>query len=172
MTFAIHSIDTRWIKHSCFQEANTTFRMLLNESTRRLKLLLKKLGNCIERARPYYDATEVAKKAQVECQKAAVSFRKANGRLVSTACWSIRGWYFLLIEIHAAAKETVALAEHRFMSNQHEWQFDNAWQEMLNHATMKVRNYWYVYVSHFSYSWKHNHFWKCHVHSILVKLQS
>lgn len=42
------------------------------------------------------------------------------------------------IEIHAAAKETVALAEHRFMSNQHEWQFDNAWQEMLNHATIKV----------------------------------
>lgn len=41
-------------------------------------------------------------------------------------------------EIHAAAKETVALAEQRFMSNQHEWQFDNAWQEMLNHATIKV----------------------------------
>lgn len=42
-------------------------------------------------------------------------------------------------EIHAAAKETVALAEERFMSNSHEWQFDNAWQEMLNHATLKVR---------------------------------
>jgi hypothetical protein len=41
-------------------------------------------------------------------------------------------------EIHAAAKETVALAEERFMSNSHEWQFDNAWQEMLNHATLKV----------------------------------
>lgn len=24
------------------------------------------------------------------------------------------------------------------MSNSHEWQFDNAWQEMLNHATQKV----------------------------------
>lgn len=44
----------------------------------------------------------------------------------------------LLPEIHAAAKETVALAEQRFMSNSHEWQFDNAWQEMLNHATEKV----------------------------------
>lgn len=41
-------------------------------------------------------------------------------------------------EIYAAAKETVALAEQRFMSNSHEWQFDNAWQEMLNHATIKV----------------------------------
>lgn len=45
---------------------------------------------------------------------------------------------FLILEIHAAAKETVALAEQRFMSNSHEWQFDNAWQEMLNHATQKV----------------------------------
>lgn len=32
----------------------------------------------------------------------------------------------------------VALAEQRFMSNSHEWQFDNAWQESLNHATQKV----------------------------------
>lgn len=43
-------------------------------------------------------------------------------------------------EIYAAAKETVALAEQRFMSSSHEWQFDNAWQEMLNHATIKVSN--------------------------------
>jgi hypothetical protein len=93
--------------------------MLLSESTRRLKVLSKKLGSCIERARPYYEALEIAKKAQQECQKAAVQFQRAN-------------------EIHAAAKETVALAEQRFLSNQHEWQFDNAWQEMLNHATIKV----------------------------------
>ena len=32
----------------------------------------------------------------------------------------------------------LALAEQRFLSNSNEWQFDNAWQEMLNHATMKV----------------------------------
>lgn len=43
-----------------------------------------------------------------------------------------------MLEIHAAAKETVTLAEQRFMSNSHEWQFDNAWQEVLNHATEKV----------------------------------
>jgi len=40
--------------------------------------------------------------------------------------------------IHVAAKETIALAEERFLSNSSDWQFDNAWQEMLNHATMKV----------------------------------
>ncbi|KDR21122.1 SH3 domain-binding protein 5-like protein, partial [Zootermopsis nevadensis] len=100
-------------------EANTTFRLLLNESTRRLKLLSKKLGSCIERARPYYDSLEVAKKAQLECQRAAVQFQRAN-------------------EFHQAAKETAVLAEQRFLSKQHEWQFDSAWQEMLNHATMKV----------------------------------
>lgn len=54
--------------------------MLLNESTRRLKVLSKKLGSCIERARPYYEAYEVAKKAQVDCQKAAVLFQRANGK--------------------------------------------------------------------------------------------
>lgn len=91
----------------------------MNESTRRLKLSSKKLGSCIDKARPYYEALEKAKTAQLECQAAAIKYQRAN-------------------EIHAAAKETVALAEQRFMSNSHEWQFDNAWQEMLNHATIKV----------------------------------
>ena len=44
----------------------------------------------------------------------------------------------MFVEIHQAAKETVALAEARFLSKQHVWQFDNAWQDMLNHATLKV----------------------------------
>lgn len=43
-----------------------------------------------------------------------------------------------LSEIHQAAKETVALAEARFLSKQHEWKFDSAWQEMLNNAILKV----------------------------------
>lgn len=42
------------------------------------------------------------------------------------------------VGIHLAAKETVALAEQRFLTHKNEWQFDNAWQEMLNHATIKV----------------------------------
>ncbi|XP_073970701.1 SH3 domain-binding protein 5 homolog isoform X2 [Rhodnius prolixus] len=100
-------------------EANTTFRILLKDSMRRLKVMTCKLGSCIDRARPYYEAVEIARKAQLECQKAAVQFQRANG-------------------IHQAAKETVALAEARFLSKQNEWQFDNAWQEMLNHATTKV----------------------------------
>lgn len=101
------------------EEAISTFNILSNESTRRLTLLSKKFGNCIEKARPYYKALELARKAQIECQIAAAEFHKAN-------------------EIHAAAKELVALAEQRFMSNSHEWKFDNAWQDMLNQGTQKV----------------------------------
>jgi hypothetical protein len=40
--------------------------------------------------------------------------------------------------IHKAAKETIALAEQRFLSQKHEWKFDAAWQEMLNQATIRV----------------------------------
>lgn len=57
--------------------------------------------------------------SQVQCQQQAQLFQRAS-------------------EIHAAAKETVALAEARFVSHQHEWNFDQAWQDMLNHATIKV----------------------------------
>lgn len=46
--------------------------------------------------------------------------------------------FCFVAEIHAAAKETVALAEERFMTNSHNWPFDNAWQEMLNNSTQKV----------------------------------
>lgn len=42
----------------------------------------KKLGSCIERARPYYEALEIAKSAQQECQKAAVQFQRANGDIM------------------------------------------------------------------------------------------
>ncbi|XP_050422163.1 SH3 domain-binding protein 5 homolog isoform X2 [Adelges cooleyi] len=100
-------------------EANTTFRMLMAEASRRLKIRARKLGSCIDKARPFYDALNVSKHAQQQCQIAAVKYQRAN-------------------EIHQAAKETVALAEARFLSKQHEWKFDSAWQEMLNNAILKV----------------------------------
>lgn len=62
-----------------FQEANSTFNILYNESTRRLKLLIKKLGSCIEKSRPYYESAEKARLARIECQAAAAEFRRANG---------------------------------------------------------------------------------------------
>lgn len=42
------------------------------------------------------------------------------------------------IEILRAAKETIALAEERLLEEESR-QFDSAWQEMLNHATQRVR---------------------------------
>jgi hypothetical protein len=102
------------------EDANCLFRTILTDSTHQLKSMSQKVGVVhIEKARPYFEAMEVATKAQKECQSAVTAFQRANG-------------------IHAAAKETIALAEQRFLSNSTEWQFDNAWQEMLNHATMKV----------------------------------
>ncbi|XP_076750709.1 uncharacterized protein LOC143423330 [Xylocopa sonorina] len=101
-------------------EAHTAFRQLLNETTKRLKDILNKVGNSsVEKARCYYEALEIARQAQVRCQQQAQLFQRAS-------------------EIHAAAKETVALAESRFKAHQHEWNFDQAWQDMLNHATLKV----------------------------------
>jgi len=102
------------------EEANGLFRTLLSDSTHQLKAMSQKVGVAqIEKARPYFEALEIANKAQKECQSAATAYQRANG-------------------IHAAAKETIALAEERFLTNSSSWQFDNAWQEMLNHATMKV----------------------------------
>jgi len=100
-------------------ESEGTFRMLMTESKRRITLWCYKLGSCIDKARPYYEAVELCRQAKEDCERAADKFKKAN-------------------EIHSMAKETVALAEQRYLSKQDEWQFDTAWQEMLNHATKKV----------------------------------
>ncbi|XP_045593910.2 LOW QUALITY PROTEIN: SH3 domain-binding protein 5 homolog [Procambarus clarkii] len=102
------------------EEANNAFRATLTESTAILKNMAKKLGSCIEKARPYYEARELARTSQLDCQRAAVQYQRANA-------------------LHHAARETIALAEERFVNCRHEhWQFDSAWQEMLNHATIKV----------------------------------
>lgn len=53
--------------------------MLLNESTRRLKLLSDKLGSSIEKARPYFELLEEGKKAQQSCQEITALYKKANG---------------------------------------------------------------------------------------------
>ena len=75
-------------------DANTVFRSLLSDSTHHLKALSKRIGSHIERARPYYETQELTARAQAECQKAAVQFQRAAG-------------------VHAAAKETISLAEER-----------------------------------------------------------
>ncbi|XP_057335800.1 SH3 domain-binding protein 5 homolog [Microplitis mediator] len=101
-------------------EANSTFKQLLSDSTKQLQELVNKIGHsCIEKSRCYYEAIEVSRQAQIQCQHQAHLYQRAS-------------------EIHAAAKETVALAEARFISHKHEWNFDQAWQDTLNHATIQV----------------------------------
>ncbi|XP_076756835.1 uncharacterized protein LOC143426958 isoform X2 [Xylocopa sonorina] len=98
-------------------EARATFRELLCESTVKIDSLAKKLGACIEKSRPYYDARFKAKEALQETQTAAIRFERANSQ-------------------HAAAKEMVYLAEEGLRTEGR--CFDHAWQEMLNHATARV----------------------------------
>lgn len=61
------------------QEANAAFRNLLSSSTQQLKAIAKKLGSCIDKSRPFYDAYDEYKSAQEKCQEAAVQFQKAFG---------------------------------------------------------------------------------------------
>ena len=76
------------------------------------------MGTSVEKARCYYDARMKARAALSEAQRAAARFEKASSA-------------------HDAAKEMVTLAEEGFMERGivH---FDQAWQEMLNHATKRV----------------------------------
>ncbi len=77
------------------EEANALFRTLLSDSTHQvrlnsgifcsffvifmsliqLKAMSKRLGGCIEKARPYYEAQEAYMKAQQECQSAATHYQ-------------------------------------------------------------------------------------------------
>nr|KAG5696556.1 hypothetical protein BaRGS_030424 [Batillaria attramentaria] len=98
-------------------DARASFRQTLSESTQKLDVLAKKLGSCVEKARPYYDSRVRAKEAHLETQRAALRFERA-------------------CSMHEAAKEMVQLAEQGYMRR--EQPSDPAWQEMLNHATMKV----------------------------------
>ncbi|ELU10323.1 hypothetical protein CAPTEDRAFT_122047, partial [Capitella teleta] len=102
------------------EKRRTAFRSLLSDSTHSLNQMCKKLGKCINRSRPYYELLKESRRSQAEAQRAAVDFQRAHG-------------------IYQAAKETVSLAEERLVTDDGgKWEFDSAWQEMLNHATMKV----------------------------------
>ena len=110
------------------------------ESTFKIDTLAKKLGACIEKSRPYYDARFKAKEvkfnfhfihivifiifikinyylqALTETQKAAIRFERANSQ-------------------HAAAKEMVYLAEEGLKTEGR--CFDHAWQ-VINLTCRKI----------------------------------
>lgn len=67
-----------------------------------------------------YITSDYLLQALIETQKAAVKFERANSA-------------------HTAAKEMVFLAEEGLKTEGRT--FDHAWQEMLNHATMRVSHH-------------------------------
>ncbi|KAL6109690.1 sh3bp5l [Pungitius sinensis] len=99
-------------------DARTGYRKILTESARKLNAQSSQLGGCIEKARPYYEARRLAKEAQLETQKAALSYERA-------------------VSMHTAAREMVYVAEQGLMADGKNT-LDPTWQEMLNHATSKV----------------------------------
>ncbi|XP_071510430.1 uncharacterized protein [Diadema antillarum] len=110
-TDQINSLELR------LDEARASFRQALTESTHSLNAISKRIGSVIEKARPYYEARQKAKEIQQETQRAALRFERACSMLT-------------------AAKEMVDLAEQGLFQDGRT--FDANWQEMLNHATMKV----------------------------------
>ncbi|XP_072391795.1 uncharacterized protein [Diabrotica undecimpunctata] len=98
-------------------ECRTAFKQLLCESTLKVDAIRVKLGMCVERARPYYEARFYANEMFKHSQIAACKFEKANSA-------------------HSAAREMVYLAEQGLGGRT----LDPAWQEMLNHATQRVND--------------------------------
>ncbi|XP_022921210.1 SH3 domain-binding protein 5-like isoform X2 [Onthophagus taurus] len=98
-------------------DARASFRQLLCESTAKVEALRVKLGLCVERAKPYYEARFSANEALKHTQIAAMKYERANSA-------------------HSAAREMVYLAEQGLGGRT----LDPAWQEMLNHATQRVND--------------------------------
>ena len=96
-------------------EKRSQYRSALTSSTQRLNLIARKLGDCVSKARPYYEAKRIAKNAHNEAQQAALQFERA-------------------VSMHTAAREMVTVAERGMVKDSQ----DTAWAEMLNHATTKV----------------------------------
>jgi len=92
-------------------------KKLLHEFGSKIDKLYKKLGSCVDKARPYYEAKKNGKKLQLETQKATLKFERA--------CSS-----------HLAAQEMVSLAEQVFVKKGRI--FDPVWQEMIDQTTNRV----------------------------------
>ena len=96
-------------------EKRKLYRTTLSESTRSLNSLAESLGECITKARPYYEAKRVSKEAKNAIQEATLKYDQA-------------------VSLHVAAREMVAVAENGMKLNP----FNSTWVEMLNHANEKV----------------------------------
>jgi len=97
------------------EEAKSLFLTSKNRQTQRLEFLQKKLGACIIKAKPYYEALKLNEKLQNEAQKAVQEYQKANS-------------------LYKTAKETLSVAEHNLMS----CEIPDAWQEHLSATITKI----------------------------------
>ncbi|CAG2167485.1 unnamed protein product [Oppiella nova] len=100
-------------------ESRTHFHLLLSDSSQKISEMAKKLGSCVERVKPYYEARVRAKDLRLETQRAALRFERATSS-------------------HMAAKEMVRLAEEGLQKDGNV--LDPSWQEVLNHSTIRVND--------------------------------
>lgn len=100
-------------------EARSKHRTTLTESSQELKSLSKNMRKTISRARNYYELKAQSKRAQAETIRAAGLYQTANS-------------------VYRAAKETIMLAEEKLTHEGQTAELSAAWQEMLNHATIRV----------------------------------
>ncbi|CAL1545364.1 unnamed protein product, partial [Lymnaea stagnalis] len=99
-------------------EARAKYHTTFSECSQNLEGLKKKFGGSIKKARPYFELKDKARQAQSEAVRSARKFQSANS-------------------IYMAAKETISLAELRLMDDK-TVSLSKAWQEMLNHAVLRV----------------------------------
>ncbi|KAL5006980.1 hypothetical protein ScPMuIL_015786 [Solemya velum] len=102
-------------------EARSKYKATFSEASRNMETLAMDIKRNIQQAREYYNFKEEARKCQGEALKAARQFQTASG-------------------IYRAAKETIALAEEKLLqtADHTSAHLSSAWQEMLNHATVRV----------------------------------
>ena len=81
----------------------------------RLEFLQKKLGSCIQKSKPYYEAVQLTEKLQKEAQKAVHEYQKANS-------------------LYKTAKETLSVAEHNLAT----CEIPDAWQEHISSTITKI----------------------------------
>ncbi|XP_041367649.1 SH3 domain-binding protein 5-like [Gigantopelta aegis] len=104
-------------------EAQAQYRAMFTESSKNMEQMGRKIKKRIQRARQYYEIKEAAVVAQSEVLRSARQFQTAIG-------------------VYRAAKETIALAELKLIDSQGNQSsaamLSTAWQEMLNHAYIRV----------------------------------
>lgn len=97
------------------EEAKNLFNNTKNRQLQRLEFLQKKLGSCIQKSKPYYEALQQTEKLQKEAQKAVQEYQRANS-------------------LYKTAKETLSVAEHNLATGE----IPDAWQEHLSSTITKI----------------------------------